>query len=375
MQTFQVTALVGKARTTERAVNCTIIDSDTPSTTVDGDDSKEAISSDAAGEPRLIFTHGASGTIESPACLNFCKAFARYSQARVWAFDGPSNLVARTTYFETLLALLPADSRAGTLLLGGRSLGSRAAVSCANLDRGIRHLICVSYPLVSPSTTAAAASSTTPATEKKLPREEILLTLGPDVKVLFITGSKDDMCPLQDLNRVRSQMRAKTWLCLVRDADHGMAVKAKDSGGTALTTAGHAMQARIAAQWAKHSLLPPPSHRQTDGGAADRERGREMLLYIDESAREWRTTGWQEVQSQSPPTTTLGEPLPNPAKRHTKSEDEESIKNDLPIDTSGTPRRSSRRLREMAPMDDSDGEKTKGSSSGKKERKKKKKKS
>ena len=106
-----------------------------------------------------------------------------------------------------------------TLLLGGRSMGARAAVIAAtehlaSLDDKEAEeldlrLILVSYPLLGP---------------KDVMRDQILLDLPKSVRILFISGDEDAMCPIDTLNETRDKLTAQSQLVVVTDANHGMNV-------------------------------------------------------------------------------------------------------------------------------------------------------
>ncbi|KAF2031407.1 hypothetical protein EK21DRAFT_63352 [Setomelanomma holmii] len=163
----------------------------------------------------LVFTHGAGGTLSAPAVVNFCTGFS--TALSVLALQGSMNLGSRVKGFHACIEHLKEkdqkeDSR---LVLGGRSMGARAAVMAASelfckdsTDRKV-DLILVSYPLQGPKDT----------------RDQILLDLPASVNVLFIIGDRDSMCPLDLLNEVRGKMKAKNQLVIVREADHGMHTK------------------------------------------------------------------------------------------------------------------------------------------------------
>lgn len=94
-------------------------------------------------------------------------------------------------------------------------MGARAAVLAGTeilaSDAGRRELslVLVSYPLRGP----------------KGIRDQILLDLPESVRVLFIIGERDAMCPLGLLEETRKKMAAKSRLVVVRGADHGMHVR------------------------------------------------------------------------------------------------------------------------------------------------------
>lgn len=92
-------------------------------------------------------------------------------------------------------------------------MGARAAVLAAS-DHSTKHLVLVSYPLVG---------------QNGQVRDEILLNIHPTIKVLFISGSNDNMCAIDQLDEVRAKMKAKSWLAVVQGADHGMSLKPKNA--------------------------------------------------------------------------------------------------------------------------------------------------
>jgi predicted alpha/beta-hydrolase family hydrolase len=168
--------------------------------------------------PTLIFTHGAGGTLSAEAVVNFRTGFS--TSLPVLAFQGSMNLKARTKSFHVCIEELRSkyEESMKSLVLGGRSMGARAAAIAASefleesddegKDLSVR-LVLISYPLQGP----------------KDVRDQILLDLPGDVSVLFIIGDKDAMCPLDLLNETREKMSAKSQLVLVKGADHGMHVK------------------------------------------------------------------------------------------------------------------------------------------------------
>ena len=162
------------------------------------------------GPVRLIFTHGAGGTVTTPAMVNFSAGFSKNATASVICFQGNTNLKSRVKMFGAVYDNTSQTYQQRiTIALGGRSMGARAAVLAATEDT--KYLILASYPL---------------QTDKDI-RDQILLDLPVDKSVLFISGDHDSMCDLSKLNEVRMKMKAKTWLIRVRDADHGMNVKPK----------------------------------------------------------------------------------------------------------------------------------------------------
>ena len=100
----------------------------------------------------------------------------------------------------------------GPVVLVGKSMGSRVGCHLALDEPSIPALVCFGYPLISPG-------------PKKTRRDEVLLAL--DLPVLFVQGTRDRLCPLDELEGVRGKMRAPTTLHVVESGDHSLLVSTK----------------------------------------------------------------------------------------------------------------------------------------------------
>jgi uncharacterized protein len=98
----------------------------------------------------------------------------------------------------------PAES---TILIG-KSMGGR--VGChLSLEEKVDSLVCLGYPL------CAMGDRT------KL-RDEVLRAL--NTPILFVQGSRDPLCPLDLLERVRTEMKTQNVLHIVDGGDHSLRV-------------------------------------------------------------------------------------------------------------------------------------------------------
>ena len=98
----------------------------------------------------------------------------------------------------------PAES---TILIG-KSMGGR--VGChVSLEEKVDGLVCLGYPL------CAMGDRT------KL-RDEVLRAL--NTPILFVQGSRDPLCPLDLLERVRTEMKTQNVLHIVNGGDHSLRV-------------------------------------------------------------------------------------------------------------------------------------------------------
>ncbi len=104
-------------------------------------------------------------------------------------------------------ALAEARSRhGGPVVLAGKSMGGRVGCHVA-LEEPVDALVCLGYPL-------RGATGTL--------RDEVLLALR--APVIFVQGSRDPLCPLDALERVRRRMGAPSALHVVDGGAHGLEV-------------------------------------------------------------------------------------------------------------------------------------------------------
>ena len=112
----------------------------------------------------------------------------------------------------------PAES---TILIG-KSMGGR--VGChLSLEEKVDGLICLGYPL------CAMGDRT------KL-RDEVLRAL--NTPILFVQGTRDPLCPLELLERVRAEMKTQNVLHIVEGGDHSLRVAKRQLQTSGETQAG-----------------------------------------------------------------------------------------------------------------------------------------
>ena len=93
-------------------------------------------------------------------------------------------------------------------ILAGKSMGSR--IGChVSLEEKVDGLICLGYPLCAMG-------------DRSKLRDEILRVL--TTPILFVQGTRDSLCPLDLLERVRSEMKAPNFLHIVEGGDHSLRV-------------------------------------------------------------------------------------------------------------------------------------------------------
>ncbi|KAJ6645545.1 hypothetical protein Bhyg_00751, partial [Pseudolycoriella hygida] len=159
----------------------------------------ETITCKSIGSPTaelsLIFAHGTTLGISSPAIMNFA--------------EGSRSFRKLTQRFEAVCRHERSD------VIGGRSMGSRSAIVTAKKFANVKALIL-----------------------------HLLFEIDKGVDVLLAIGDKDDNCDLNELEVLRKQMKVKTWLVVVSNANHRMDINSPEA-----TEAIGKMVGRIAARW------------------------------------------------------------------------------------------------------------------------------
>jgi predicted alpha/beta-hydrolase family hydrolase len=101
------------------------------------------------------------------------------------------------------------------VVLAGKSMGSRIgchlAVERAAAGDPVGAVVCFGYPLRAGGSGAL--------------RDEVLRALR--TPILFVQGTRDALCPLPDLEKVRAEMTAPTALHLVEGGNHSLEVGAR----------------------------------------------------------------------------------------------------------------------------------------------------
>ena len=94
------------------------------------------------------------------------------------------------------------------LLLVGKSMGGR--IGChVSLEEKVDVLVCLGYPLCAMG-------------DRTKVRDEVLRAL--TTPILFVQGTRDALCPLDLLERVRADMKAPNFLHVVEGGDHSLRV-------------------------------------------------------------------------------------------------------------------------------------------------------
>ncbi len=169
-----------------------------------------------AGRPAILLAPGA-GAGQAHAFLAGLRRRLAAAGHLVMTFDYPYGSEGRRApdRLETLLECHGAAARrlrreAGEVVLAGKSMGGRVATHLAAAGEPCRAVVCYGYPLLPPG--------------KAAPRDTAYLD-GVGVPLLFLTGSRDRLAPLELLSPVVARLpRAR--LVVLEGADHSFGVRA-----------------------------------------------------------------------------------------------------------------------------------------------------
>jgi uncharacterized protein len=168
----------------------------------------------SSSAPLFLFAPGAGAGISHPWMRHWAELLE--SLGPVHPFDYPYMIAGRKRP-DALHQLIAAHTEAlqqarasheGPVVLVGKSMGSRIGCHVA-LQESVNAVICFGYPL------CGAGDPT------KL-RDKVLRELA--TPILFIQGTRDQLCPLDLLQPIRTQMAALNDLHIVETGDHSLLV-------------------------------------------------------------------------------------------------------------------------------------------------------
>jgi len=176
-------------------------------------------------KPVFLFAPGAGAPSSHPWMQHWKEQLTRIGDVVLLDYDYMREGRKRPDRLPQLIAahrkaLAEARSKtSGPIILIGKSMGGRIGCHVA-LEEKVAGLICLGYPL------CAMGDRT------KL-RDQVLR----DVRtpILFVQGTRDLLCPLDLLERVRSEMKTENVLHIVEGGDHSLQVLKRQLAATGET--------------------------------------------------------------------------------------------------------------------------------------------
>ncbi len=166
--------------------------------------------------PLLLFAHGAGAGSSSSWMVRWAERLGALGEVVRFDYAFMREGRRRPDRFERLLAEHAAALAAhragwdGPVVLIGKSMGGRLGCH-VSLERPVDALVCLGYPLLSPGKAKTGARAR---------RDEVLLALR--APVMFVQGTRDPLCPLDELDAVRTSMTAPHALHVVETGDHSL---------------------------------------------------------------------------------------------------------------------------------------------------------
>jgi predicted alpha/beta-hydrolase family hydrolase len=177
-------------------------------------------------KPLILFAPGAGAPSSHPWMQNWKERLSEIGDVETFDYDymregrkRPDPLPKLIAVHREALVKAREKHRGARTFLIGKSMGGR--VGChVSLEEKVGGLICLGYPLCAMGN------------RSKL-RDEVLRAL--TTPILFVQGTRDSLCPLNLLERVRAEMKAPNFLHTVEGGDHSLRVPKRQLQGTRKT--------------------------------------------------------------------------------------------------------------------------------------------
>src|SRR5436190_4396796 len=176
--------------------------------------------------PLLLFAPGAGAPSSQPWMQDWKKRLSGIGVVETFDYDylregrrRPDRLPQLIAAHRKALKRVRERHRAESIILVGKSMGGR--VGChLSLEEKVDGLVCLGYPLCGMG-------------DRTKLRDEVLRAL--TTPILFVQGTRDSLCPLDLLERVRAEMKAPNFLHGVEGGDHSLRVPKSQLQGTSKT--------------------------------------------------------------------------------------------------------------------------------------------
>jgi hypothetical protein len=167
----------------------------------------------------ILFAPGAGAPSSHPWIENWKDRLSKIGDVETFDYDymregrkRPDPLPKLIAAHRTALTAARQRHSARSIILIGKSMGGR--IGChLSLEEKVDGLVCLGYPL------CAMGDRT------KL-RDEVLRAL--TTPILFVQGTRDSLCPLDLLERVRIGMKTQNLLHTVAGGDHSLRVPKRE---------------------------------------------------------------------------------------------------------------------------------------------------
>jgi predicted alpha/beta-hydrolase family hydrolase len=171
----------------------------------------------------ILLAHGAGAPCSHPWMQNWKVRLSEIGDVETFDYDymragrkRPDPLPQLIAAHREALSQARERHPSQSTMLIGKSMGGRVGCHVSREEK-VDGLVCLGYPL------CAMGDRT------KL-RDEVLRAL--KTAILFVQGTRDSLCPLDLLERVRADMKAANFLHILEGGDHSLRVPKRQLHGT-----------------------------------------------------------------------------------------------------------------------------------------------
>ena len=163
----------------------------------------------------ILFAPGAGAPSSHPWMQTWKRRLSEIGEVETFDYDymragrkRPDPLPQLIAAHRAALEAAREKRQPDTTFLIGKSMGGR--IGChVSLEEKVDGLVCLGYPLCAMG-------------DRTKVRDEVLRAL--TTPILFVQGTRDPLCPLDLLERVRADMKAGNFLHVVEGGDHSLRV-------------------------------------------------------------------------------------------------------------------------------------------------------
>jgi uncharacterized protein len=174
----------------------------------------------------ILFAPGAGAPSSHPWMQNWKRRLSEIGEVETFDYDymragrkRPDRLPQLIAAHRKALEAAREKHQPDSTFLIGKSMGGR--IGChVSLEEKVDGLVCLGYPLCAMG-------------DRTKVRDEVLRAL--TTPILFVQGTRDPLCPLDLLERVRTEMKTGNFLHMVDGGDHSLHLPKRQLQGTSKT--------------------------------------------------------------------------------------------------------------------------------------------
>jgi uncharacterized protein len=163
----------------------------------------------------LLFAPGAGAPSSHPWMQHWKQRLSQIGDVETFDYDymcaarkRPDPLSQLIAAHQKALEVAREKHQPDSIFLIGKSMGGRIGCHLL-LEEQVNGLVCLGYPLCAMG-------------DRTKVRDEVLRAL--NTPILFVQGTRDPLCPLDLLERVRMEMKSANFLHVVEGGDHSLRV-------------------------------------------------------------------------------------------------------------------------------------------------------